>query len=51
MTFDDLHERICDALRGNRLPMVDFGNISGGWNEENHPRENDKVKLSVFIRG
>jgi hypothetical protein len=22
LTFDDLHERICDALRGNRSPVV-----------------------------
>ena len=22
MTFDDLHQRICDALRGNRSPVV-----------------------------
>jgi hypothetical protein len=22
MTFDELHERICDALRGNRSPII-----------------------------
>jgi hypothetical protein len=22
MTFDELHDRICDALRGNRAPVV-----------------------------
>jgi hypothetical protein len=22
ITFQDLHERICDALRGNRAPIV-----------------------------
>jgi hypothetical protein len=22
MTFDELHERICDALRGNRAPVM-----------------------------